>query len=192
MKKHFIVFLSVFVVATMVLASVSNAQTSGSVGTPRGTTTTQDAPNAFYLELLGNGVAWSINYDRFLAPDFGFRVGFGYFGIGAAPIGQNQENVISESLTSVPATLNYFIGSHDNRGRLGSSKLELGIGIVYVHVTESFFGINGAASTIGETATVGYRYQASDGGFVFRIGFTPIYVVSTLIPTGGLSLGYAF
>src|ERR1017187_1511019 len=189
MKQYFIVFLSVFMLATMAFASASNAQTG--VGTPR-TPITQDAPNAIYLELLGNGVAWSINYDRFLTPDLGFRIGFGYFGIGTGPAGQNQDNIISESLTAVPATLNYFIGSHDNRGRLGSSKLELGIGIVYIHVTASFFGIGGAASTIGGTGTVGYRYQASDGGFVFRIGFTPIYVMSTFIASGGLSLGVAF
>jgi hypothetical protein len=191
MKKHLIVFVSISLLASIAFTSVSNAQSGNSVGTPRAPAT-QDAPNSIYLELLGNGVAWSINYDRFLTPDLGFRIGFGYFGIGTGPAGQNQDNIISESLTAVPATLNYFIGSHDNRGRLGSSKLELGIGIVYIHVTASFFGIGGAASTIGGTGTVGYRYQASDGGFVFRIGFTPIYVMSTFIASGGLSLGVAF
>ncbi len=48
-------------------------------------------------------------------------------------------------------------------------------------------------------ARIGYRYQASEGGFLFRAAFTPFYVPSGVgigfsgfQPWGGVSLGYTF
>jgi hypothetical protein len=45
-------------------------------------------------------------------------------------------------------------------------------------------------SIIG-TGTLGYRYQPPQGGFVFRVGITPM-VGQRLILIGGISAGIAF
>jgi len=45
---------------------------------------------------------------------------------------------------------------------------------------------------VGGTATIGYRYQQNDGGFLFRIGFTPLFGSGGFQPWGGLSLGFSF
>ena len=60
------------------------------------------------------------------------------------------------------------------------------------------------------TATVGYRYQRADGGFIFRAGFTPFFGIFSgekefvpyvptqyednfsFVPWAGFSLGYGF
>jgi hypothetical protein len=172
----------------MSFVSKSNAQNS--VGTPRGSSSQDFAPNAIYVELLGNGLIYSVNYDRLISPSTGFRVGFGYIGISGGT--DADGNSISASLLTIPATFNYFIGSIDSRGMMSSSKLELGLGIVFVHAGASYGGLSGGGSGIGGTATIGYRLQPWDGGFVFRIGFTPVFVLSDFLPYGGLSLGYSF
>jgi hypothetical protein len=78
-----------------------------------------------------------------------------------------------EELT-VPVMVNYCIGKE--------YRFEIGIGLV--HVPEE---------TTLACATIGYRYQAISGGFVFRVGFTPILSESDeIIFLGGLSFGYAF
>ena len=86
--------------------------------------------------------------------------------------------------------VNYLTGE-------GNSHLELGVGgIIYsAHVNgewafwkspdEDLSGVLG-------TATLGYRYQPTAEGFFFKIGATPMFNESGVLPTGGLSLGYAF
>jgi hypothetical protein len=41
---------------------------------------------------------------------------------------------------------------------------------------------------------IGYRLQKEDGGFFFKVAFTPIYAPTTreIGPWGGLCLGYTF
>jgi hypothetical protein len=88
----------------------------------------------------------------------------------------------------VPVTLNYLIGN-------GSNKFEIGAGIDYLSVSGgSIFGLhaNASESKVFGTATIGYRYQQADGGFLFRIGFTPVFGENGLQPLGGLSLGFTF
>jgi len=198
MKKHLFQTFSITAFLVLTIFNTSWAQGEGSSGMRDHPVLMPIAPNAIYLELLGNGLFYTINYDRLLSPDVGIRVGFGYLGLGAGnstttnPDGTTSDNSISARFIVVPATLNYFICSQDHRGRVGSNKWELGLGILYINVSVDFFGFQGTGSVIGETATVGYRYQAYDGGFIFRIGFTPVYIVSRFQPWGGLSLGFGF
>ena len=57
-----------------------------------------------------------------------------------------------------------------------------------------FFGVgSGSGGTaVGGTATIGYRYQPSNGGFLFRIGFTPFFAEDGFAASGGISLGFSF
>lgn len=136
------------------------------------------AKNAAYLEIAGNGLLYTVNYDRYFTPEITGRIGAMRF--------ENSD----VSLTAIPLTGNYLVGS-------SSSKLELGIGpqLLIIDIDEQreeFAGLDEDATTIAGTATIGYRYQPMDGGFVFRIGFTPSFSQSGLGLWGGLSLGYSF
>ncbi len=158
------------------------------------------APNSLYAELWGNGLIYSLNYDRLFSNAIGARVGVSY----TAP-----EMV---SLTTFPVMGYYLIGLGS-----GGSKLELGLGLTLILQPE-----NQATSFIGQphdkirgnsvlgTATLGYRYQRADGGFIFRIGYTPFFGIFSgekefvpYVPTqyednfrfmnwAGISFGYGF
>jgi hypothetical protein len=143
----------------------------------------QPKQNSIYFEALGNGGLYSFNYDRMFTESLGGRIGFMYL---------SELDFIFTSINDlllIPITLNYFVGS-------GNSKLELGGGIVYVSVSGGeFFGIkssNKSSSNAAGTATIGYRYQQSSGGFLFRIGFTPFFNSGGFAPSSGISFGFSF
>ena len=139
------------------------------------------AENSLYVELLGNGLLYSINFDHMITEDVSARAGFEYLsfsGTDTNPESESNGAGVKLGFYLVPATLNFFVASHDN-GKVGSSKLELGAGPLFLFVTGTgtgtLAGKNVSGSLIGAAGTIGYRYQPYDGGFVFRIGFTPIY-----------------
>ena len=114
---------------------------------------TDEAPalNTVYLELLGPGLLYSINYERRLA-DFNLRIGAG----GASWSGSGY--------VRIPLGFNYIgIGSEDKHLELGATSNITIVG-------------GGGASAAGVTfsAIVGYRYQPKAGGFNFRAGISPI------------------
>ncbi|RPH74445.1 hypothetical protein EHM76_03560 [bacterium] len=146
-----------------------------------GSTYSQGKPNSLYFELLGNGGIYSVNYDRLFTGNIGGRIGIMYL--------SELDIIVSsfQDLLIIPVTINYLVGS-------GNNKLEFGAGVVYVHISGGeFFGLgfNEGSGTLG-TATIGYRYQQTDGGLLFRIGFTPVFSPEGLLPMGGISLGTSF
>ncbi len=124
-----------------------------------------------YLELLGNGLLYTFNLDHRFTEHVSGRVGLGAFG-GAA----------------VPVMANYLTGT-------GSHHLEAGIGPLFVYLpedseaSEELEDVEG--TTVLGTATLGYRYQRRRGGFIFRIGFTPIFGANGVLPWAGVSVGFA-
>ncbi|MFQ5652595.1 MAG: hypothetical protein ACE5IY_21895 [bacterium] len=136
--------------------------------------------NSVYIELLGNGLLYSINYDRMFSESVGGRIGIMYF--GAAEV-DGDEDV---NLTVVPVMANYLVGK-------GTHRLELGLGALLVFAARDFDEKGGAVDEQGVagTATVGYRFQPLNGGFLFRAGVTPIFSDKVSL-WGGLSLGYGF
>lgn len=126
--------------------------------------------NSVYIEALGNAGIYSLNYDRILSQNIGVR-----FGAGFLPI---------IDVLTIPATINLFIGN-------GSSKLELGAGILILSQTrDNRHGLFRDNNFI--TALIGYRYQQPEGGFLFRIGFTPLFSQKEFFPWGGFSVGTSF
>jgi hypothetical protein len=110
------------------------------------------------------------------------------------------------SFTAIPVTISWFPFS--SQTSVPASKLELGAGIDYMNciLVPILFGSTLSASSVCFTGIVGYRYQASNGGFVFRIAFTPILFTSSKLsslvelptttngfePWVGISFGFAF
>ena len=143
-------------------------------------------PSAIYVEAGGQGILYSVNYDYRLTPHIGLRAGFTSWSI---PISLFAVGELK--LTGFPIMVNYLSGEE-------TSHLELGIGLIPVIIAfqgrEIFFSteVNGKGSTVLGTATLGYRSQPQDGGFVFRIGLVPLFTFKKATLTGGLSLGYAF
>lgn len=157
---------------------------------PRTDESRRTAKNAMYLELLGNGILYSVNYERALLDNVTARVGFSYFSIGASGADANgQQSSAKISLITAPVMANYLVGGKNHNLELGAGAL-----VVYASGESSGGGASASAEGVGiaGTATVGYRYQPIDGGFMFKAGFTPLITKSGFNGWGGLSLGGAF
>jgi hypothetical protein len=127
------------------------------------------APNSIYLEGLGAGLAYSLNYERMIVDDFAVRVGFGYLSIGASATSASGSASASASFLSVPLIASY------TGVRSGKHALELGAGttLIFASASASGFGMNSSGSGMAPLGDllVGYRIHPVNGaGFNFRIG----------------------
>lgn len=177
---------SIYCCIFALLACAATAQDTGTSNEPK--------PNAIYVELFGNGILYSINYDRLLSTNgnlkISARVGFSYVDI----------DLFDEIKgTVIPIE---FLGWMGNKRHL-----EFGVGLSSQFVEVKDVSILGPTQQVTSnayylTGRVGYRRQKPDGGFVFRAGFVPMFLLSEsnsdassrseFVPWFGLSFGYAF
>lgn len=147
---------------------------------------TSFCPSAIYVEVLGQGVLYTVNYDHRLTQNISLRAGFTSWSVPFALFAVGELK-----FTGFPVMVNYLSGEE-------TGHLELGVGVIPATLSfqgrEIFFGteVNGTETMVLGTATFGYRAQPRDGGFVFRIGMTPLFTFKEVQIWGGLSLGYAF
>ena len=135
--------------------------------------------NAFYFEAAGLAYKWSINYDRVLSSTDGSmltaRLGYGMY--------KDERN---NNISKIPLTINALFGR--------KHFLEAGLGGVFANTTQNKFV---------PAADFGYRYQNPKGSIVVRVMITATYesvfsqisgreLYRTIIPYGGVSLGYNF
>ena len=130
--------------------------------------------NAIYVEALGPGVFYSINYERRITQGISLRGGFTAW----------------SGLVGFPLMVNALLGQDGDY-------FEIGIGAVPCYtptpLPSSFSYIKSGKGFMYGTATLGYRHQPYNGGFLFRIDFTPIFArLNTFMLWGGMSVGYAF
>jgi hypothetical protein len=146
------------------------------------------ANNSLYIEGLGPGIFYSMNYDRTFG-DFAGRVGFSYISVSASSGTANAH----ASFMTIPLTLSYL--------GIGSKKhiFEIGAGATIVHVGAggSAFAVdekNGSASATAVLGDLifGYRMQPPDGGFLLRAGISPIFGGGSFIPLPYIALGGTF
>lgn len=157
------------------------------------------AKNSIYVELYGNGMIGSVNYDRlfFIKKNkFSFRVGVLYLPVSG------------ESLYNIPIEVNYLKGEKKH--------LEFGFGLSYAN---GFYSSNSDVS-VGSDFTykeeysralylflkpIGYRFQKREGGVFFKASGLILYKAYELnenyiqpdyeiilSPFFGLSVGYTF
>lgn len=139
---------------------------------------------AVYLELGGNGLIYSFNYDMRLQrgrqDGVGFKIGLG--GLGGQ-VSSNGDTGRAGYL-AIPATFNYLLGKRRHA-------LEMGFGATFFHASAGTdFGndvVSGSA--LLPHANLGYRYQALNDGFTFRLTLTPFIGVA---PFAGISFGFNF
>ncbi len=147
------------------------------------------AKNLVYLELLGNGGLYSVNYERMLTNNLSARLGFSYLSIGATSSNGTDTSSAKATLVTAPVLINYTVGSKNHRAEFGA-----GATLVYVSASASGGGLgeSGEGAGVLGTGVVGYRYSPADGGFVFRAGFTPLFGKGGFLPWGGMSFGGTF
>lgn len=132
------------------------------------------AKNNFYFELGGNGIFYSINYDRLLLNSFSSRIGFMHIEFEFGPNFGNRR----DQVTAIPIILNYLYGS-------GKNKIEIGTGIV-IYCQDN----NWKEAGVQPALTLGYRYQPQPKGLIFRIGYTPIISKEEILSWAGISIGF--
>jgi hypothetical protein len=121
--------------------------------------------NNVYLEVLGTGVIYSLNYERDFNTWSGIRTGFSYFSL---PGGVSNSGAHTD-IFFIPILMGNFMFKFSGTG----NALELGAGYAY-----------------GPALSIGYRYSPLNGGFLFRITYTPIFFTSNTRTWGGISFGY--
>ena len=156
--------------------------------------------NSLYLELLGNGIVYSINYDRSiplsnkisLAP----RIGFEFL---------PHNNGSKYGNLSIPTEINLLISKNAS----SKNHFETGLGLNFIGLKTYAGVINGSPAYDNNkfaritTLRVGFRHQQSSGGFMYRAGLlTPLaqdnhskkWVGDDIFYRLyiGFSLGYAF
>lgn len=148
------------------------------------------ARNSVYVEFLGPGILYSINYDRRLTEHIGFRAGISAWSIDSLDLIFLQ--ITDFKYRSFPLTINYLTGKK-------SSHLELGIGVMPIFVEGTFQVFYFLGSSTGDKTssllgigTLGYRYQHPRGGMVVRAAANPIFNRSGASLSFGFSLGFAF
>jgi hypothetical protein len=145
--------------------------------------------NLVFLELGGNGILYTLNYDRAIAGGFTIRVGVGQVLEGANPIASADDELASVDALGIPILAN-FVGGGDRH------RLELGAGVTLLYASARSATRYRAATDAGvttlATALIGYRYVPPGGGFTYRAGFTPLVSAAGVLPWAGLSFGYLF
>ena len=118
--------------------------------------------NTVYMEALGVGFLYSLNYERNINDNITVRVGYSYI-----PLDQEfniDSRTIDEkaTITSIPIMANYLIGG-------GNHKLAVSGGVSIISSdAETSFGDFDLFSTTAKVFGGGYRYQSLTGGGFFN------------------------
>ena len=178
MKK---IFLSLFIAG---MACMVQAQSITKVVPGR---------TSFYAELGGPGILFSANIDSRFKPShlgLGGRAGIGF--VTASEEKYNPETGYSEyedaSVLTVPVQLNYIFGKGNS-----PHTFEVGGGLTFVGRKLDIMNFYGdKKSNLFGTFSFMYRRQPVDGGFTWRIGFTPLVAQGYIQPFGAVGVGYNF
>lgn len=179
MKKTLLLLVSVFVIYSL------HAQSGNGTKAVSGRT-------SFYAELGGPGVLFSANIDsRFKLTHLGLggRAGIGFVTANDDDYdpATGNYNYRNRSVITVPVQLNYIFGKPSS-----VHTFEVGAGLTYVGKELDLFNSdNDKTKVLGSFAFM-YRRQPADGGFSWRIGFTPLISGGYIQPFGAVSVGYNF
>jgi hypothetical protein len=163
-------------------------------------TTNNKYQKVAFVELLGAGGLYSLNYDMRTAKGkrdaWGFRVGMERIVtvVSDSAAGTYAQSRIS--FTAIPIVLNYLFGKR-------KGFLELGVGATYFKFTGKATGIASVESYQEETFkesfgsiigsfNIGYRHVPYQNGFMYRVALTPLLIEDTFVPFIGIGLGYHF
>ena len=152
------------------------------------TASKKEGLTSFYAELGGPGILFSANVDRRFGPTklgIGGRVGLGFV---SGDFSDDNNNYELQSIVTFPVQINYIFG------KLNSvHTFEVGAGATFTGKKLDIFDFyDEKATSVFGTASFMYRRQPTDGGFSWRIGFSPLIAKGYIQPFGGVSVGYNF
>lgn len=129
-------------------------------------------PNTVYLEVGGNNVFYSLNYEKELIKNFSPRLGFSIMPITEYSNSGKHAN----SKLFVTFMSNYFVNIKNNHS------IELGGGVSY------------GLETLFPAIAIGYRYSPYEGGIIFKLTFTPLLnkEIFDVFPWFGIGIGIRF
>ncbi len=154
--------------------------------------------SSFFAELGGPGILFSANYDtRFKQSRLGFggRVGIGFvtaYDDYYDPATGQYYGGDEQTAVTFPVQLNYIFGKENS-----PHTFEVGGGLTYVSKKLNIMNFDAYDREDHRTQLFGtfcfmYRRQPVNGGFSWRIGFTPLVGGDNIQLFGGASVGYNF
>jgi hypothetical protein len=159
------------------------------------TATESKTEKLFYAEFGGANVLFGANFDWRFKKDtragLGARIGLGF------TINEKEEfdpttgyyNYTTQSIATIPFGLNYVFGKPNS-----PNMFEVGAGATILTKKASVYAYDEykEGNVIGHASFM-YRRVPLDGGFSWRIGFTPIINTDgQIFPSGAVGLGYSF
>ena len=142
-----------------------------------------------YLELAGSAGLYSLNADYMVLDLDKVRVG-GRLGIGMFKEGYEGSGM--DMYMPVSAIALYAFEAHNIEIGIGFNMISYSIRSV-VDIEDS--GFKRKTELLGNYI-VGYRYQKTEGGLIFRVSYTPFFYKDEPFGRyehwGGISVGYAF
>jgi hypothetical protein len=168
MKKTTLLLLLIGVTFNLFAQSTEDKKTDTTVRKKKvlPKTYTTKPSSAIYLEGGGNGIIYSINYDRRFTKrldGLGFRVGAGYFPMG------------DYNLTVIPLGINHLVGKNGHFVEAGVNVTVVNSSVKNNNITkkEALFGqidFGHKTTSLVGGVSMGYRYQPVDKHFNFRAG----------------------
>jgi hypothetical protein len=157
------------------------------------------ANNAIYIEGLGPGLLYSLNYDRAFG-DFAGRIGIGYASVGVSANSESGTSGGSSSarFLTVPITVSYLgIGSKKHMFEVGAGATILNVGAnasAFDVSSSSSSSSSGSNTYVFGNVLAGYRFQPPNGGFLLRAGLDLVLGGDSLpvFPWPYLALGGTF
>jgi len=144
---------------------------------------TERSSNILYVELLGNGLLSSINYEYEMSNNFSARIGVGYWFSNS----ESNSGAHHDFAFLPVAMLNYLFQIY------GNNYMEIGAGtLISASDLSSTTGFESTVALV-PTFALGYRYSPKNGGFFFSVAFDMFSVsLSYVMPWAGFGLGYRF
>ena len=144
---------------------------------------------SFYAELGGPGILFSANIDRRFSKShlgWGGRIGLGFVS------GYFEENSQGwydnpSSVVTFPVQINYIFGKENS-----PHTFETGAGVTILGKRLEVLDFYDKKTNFFGTASFMYRRQPVNGGFTWRIGFTPLIAKGYIQAFGGAGVGYNF
>jgi hypothetical protein len=180
MKKAFRALSIALLITSVASAQSSTTETPATIG-----------QTTFFAELGGPGILFSANIDRRFKKShlgWGGRAGLGFVTIDDYALNPNSSNYRQRSVVTIPVQVNYIFGKDNS-----PHTFEVGAGATVLGKRVDVFHYdNENRTSVMGTAAFMYRRQPKDGGFAWRIGFTPFIYSGYIQSSGGVSVGYVF
>jgi hypothetical protein len=146
-----------------------------------------------YIEIGGPGIVLSVNLDgRFdtnKKTGMGYRIGLGFTPYEDYSYSSYGKQSSSKTLLTVPLGINYIVGKENS-----PHTFEIGVGVTMlseaVYIGSNDYGKEVPA--LGHFELM-YRLAPLNGGFTWRIGFTPLLSLEgEIILSAAVGMGYSF